>query len=522
MINTILEYGLDFREPGALAIWTKITAPRDKAIPTREAYLRRVRQIARRRGVDLEGIDPRLVEAGWNVVAPGEWVAGGLRWFRQAWDLTVRRPGTVGSCYNPEPWRLLPWLALGLPGWAAVALAFALLPAPRRLTRAARRRRIDQARALARRSLPWLGVAGHCGADLLRRLGQLSAMEQWIAAIWFAEQKWPVGKKKIRVRDLDWAEIRRRWSGAERVKLIELAVERAGEYAAWRHAIGGLDYWSRDHWSRCLSEGARSAWLCPAYPKLPLEGAFRIAQGQTPAELSGGLLTRQEAHLWCKEGARQMPREWLQGNLLAGLVLPEGFQARSEHVLRWLGEVRRRGAWGQLLRDRRVVGPRQETLTFRFFDRLDEIQDEDLPRGIRTPVEEAFESVATRTARAWESQALDSVQPLTEPPPWRIFPRAMAWLLTTAELVREGQDQGHCVGGYAGAVASRRCVILALRVRVRGVVHRSTAELDPRTGYVFQHRGAENASPPAPCERVLRRFFQVNGMLDREADDVPW
>jgi len=509
MINTILEYGLDFNAPGALAIWTKITTPRDKAIPTREAYLRRVRQIARRSGVDLEGIDPRLVEAGWNVVAPGEWVAGGLRWFRETWDRTVKRPETVGSSYNPEPWRLLPWLALGLPVWAAVALAVGQLPAPRRLTRAAKRRRIDQARALARKSTGHTGMGFLLGADLLRRLGQLSALEQWIALIWCSLQAWPCGKK-IRVRDVDWAEVRRRCGGAERVRALALV---EGDWGAVCRI---------NHWSRFLSDKARVAWLCPAYPKIPLESACQIVWGQTPAQLSGGLLTRQEAHLWCKEGAIHPPIVWLRVHLLAGLALPDGFHARSEAVLRWLAEVSRRGAWGQLTRERRLVGPRNEGLSFRFLDRLDEIQDEDLPRGIRTPVEEAFERAAERTARVWEAKALDSVRPLADPPPWRIFPRAMAWLLTTAELVREGQDQGHCVGGYAGAVAGRQCLILALRVRVRGVVHRSTVELDPKTGYVFQHRGAHNASPPAPCERVLGRFFQVNGMIEHEKDDLPW
>jgi hypothetical protein len=76
---------------------------------------------------------------------------------------------------------------------------------------------------------------------------------------------------------------------------------------------------------------------------------------------------------------------------------------RSALLARWLLDVHRRGGWGALERSRPLHGPGGVTLEWRYLDRLDEVQDVDLARGVRTHVDAAFRSSAERLGEALET-----------------------------------------------------------------------------------------------------------------------
>jgi hypothetical protein len=245
-----------------------------------------------------------------------------------------------------------------------------------------------------------------------------------------------------------------------------------------------------------------AAWLAPSYPRIPMPLAARLCRGETPAQLSDGELTRAEAHRWCSEGASVTPTEWLQRGLPTEVP-----PLRDIAVVRWLLDVQRRGSWGQLTRERTAHGPAGAEALFRFLDRIDEIMVEDLPRGHRTRVEDAFRSAAERMGGAWLDQHRDDHRVLAPATGWPLFRRSMRELRTPAALVAEGKALEHCVGGYVGAVEDRRVVFLGLQVGAE----RSTVEMT-RDGRVLQHRGPRNATPAPVLERLLDRFMARSGL----------
>ena len=63
------------------------------------------------------------------------------------------------------------------------------------------------------------------------------------------------------------------------------------------------------------------------------------------------------------------------------------------------------------------------------------------------------------------------------------------------ELVREGKWLSHCVGGYAGRIASGHTSILLIRREEKPDEPWFTLELDPKTLIVLQNRGKKNRDP---------------------------
>ena len=310
----------------------------------------------------------------------------------------------------------------------------------------------------------------------------------------------------VRVRHLDWAAVAR---GA-----AMLAADRTGRVRA---AMAYHDGRTEDGALRIsrrfaqMSEAASgttgyqrwSAWLCPAYPGASLAQAARLCLGESPVQVSGGQLTRREAHEWLSSAPELPPTEWLARGLPA-----ECHQLRSAAVVRWLYDVRRRGGWGQLERARTLHGPAGQVVRWRFLDRIDEIQDEDLVRGVRTGVEEAFGHAAERAGASWIEQNRENHRVLASVPPrWKLYRNSMRPLVTPAQLIREGEEMHHCVGGYAAAVERGQSIIISLSV----VGHRSTVEMTP-DGRVLQHYGPHNDTPHPLCQRVLDRFLRRNGL----------
>lgn len=503
------EYGIDDSAAGARQ-WERISSTRPaRPIATAAQYVAVCRRLAR------DAIaDGRLISVGFRRVPPSEWIRGERRDGRPArrlfdflawWSATQDRPNVVGSSYNADP-----KLAFRL--WSAgplVRRAISRIPVsewyrvsgPRGLRRRWLRHAAPIGRALRRSTVREVTVS----AQALRRLGELSADMQAVAMRGAPqrateEQANHARSVVVRLRHLDWVGVRRAEQALARDTSGRVAVALAYRDPAGRarrlpegfvdalDAVCESSVWGgRDRWS---------AWLCPAYPKATLEQAVRLCLGESPVSISGGQLSRREAHEWLSTAPELTPTEWLTR------LLPGAPRVRSTAVARWLLDVHRRGGWGQLTRERDIHGPAGRVVRRALIDVLDEIQDVDLAEGPKTHVDMAFERAAERLARAHEASNPDSDMLLAEPPKWRLY-RGMRVLVTPRMLASEGRALGHCVSGYGPAVAAGQCVILSLTVGG----HRSTAELS-RDGRVYQHRGPSNEEPHPVHQRVLRAFVE--------------
>jgi len=252
------------------------------------------------------------------------------------------------------------------------------------------------------------------------------------------------------------------------------------------------------------------AWLAPEYPDVSLVQARQLREGMSPRAIAASQdadsdLTAAEAHRWLSESPLLPPLQWLSQRLLRGLGVRD-WTLRSWTVARWLERVLQSQQEREaLVRTREFAGPDGARIRVRFADRLDEIQDPDLDRGVRTGVARAFGLAAERVGSGRLEELAQDHRVLTSPPQWRLGARARL-LLTPAELVVEGREMGHCVGCYDYAVSSGRSLILAIRCGR----HRSTAELS-RNGTVLQHRGRGNADPDKICCAVLHSVLRRIG-----------
>jgi hypothetical protein len=249
-------------------------------------------------------------------------------------------------------------------------------------------------------------------------------------------------------------------------------------------------------------------WLAPEFPACSLEQAKAIRRGKAPREVakmadSSADFTRAEAHAWLTEAPAESPLRWLCCR--AGVPV-----MRSWVLARWAIRVSADPIEGEALRrERTYPGPAGQIVRARWADKLDEVQDCDLVRGPRTGVSAAFEAAAQRFGAAWLERESRDQRILAPAPSWRLLQgracSAASWLLTPADLVREGSEMGHCVGGYASAVERGQSSILALDIRGA----RATIELRP-DGSVAQFFGAGDKQPPQVCAKWLRAFLRAN------------
>lgn len=241
-----------------------------------------------------------------------------------------------------------------------------------------------------------------------------------------------------------------------------------------------------------------------AYPGAPLEVRARLALGDTPAQISGGL-TAAEAHRWLSEHPEWQPGSWLA----QGVACDSGAAAthtlgvrlclRDLRVARWLvacwRDPPRRAA---LERERVERGPHGEEIAGRYLDRVDELRRTDV-RSPRDSVEAVFGRAKVRLLREMECSLRSRGEPLHAAPRWWRPVRCARLLLSAADLAAEGRALQHCVAQYVGYVRRGGSVIVGLCV----LGHRSTAEIDPRTLELRQHKGPRNVEPHPLCQRAL-------------------
>jgi len=63
--------------------------------------------------------------------------------------------------------------------------------------------------------------------------------------------------------------------------------------------------WSKEDWIR---KAVRI--LTPIYPNIPLSYAIRLCRDETPQQITGGQLTRREAHEWLLDGGPSNVIAW--------------------------------------------------------------------------------------------------------------------------------------------------------------------------------------------------------------------
>lgn len=480
---------------------------RDERLQNAGHFVGACHRLARRRGIDLPECDPRLLAAGFCRSTPTAWIVeGGLQKFLQFWNRSVPRPKTVGSSYNPPPEMVLRGMTWGYPSRYFLTALWRHFPLKgplrgrdalriRRAVRAAGRSslgpQVDSDYGPVRLwSLRGLEALGRLSPEAQRILLQVSG---WGPSVW-GRSTW--GQEGAALK---WGTRRLRW---------DLAAPLIRELKKPSRRV----YWAKGFRRATLAGGEDkiAAAICPAYPRVEVHVAERISEGTAPVEIFKGLLTKKEAHEALTEGISEALTylDWkLQSRLLARYenpeVLPPG-PLRSPALLRWALALEARGGWGQLLRKRTVHGPAGLEVEFCFLEWIDELQDVDLVRGDATRADEAFEACARRIGSDWLTQAERDHRVLCDTPAGDLARyRGVRVLRTPAELVREGREMAHCVGGYAPAVEAGQVWILALRAGP----HRSTAEVQRSTGYVFQHRGRLNREPEACLQRLLQKYL---------------
>ena len=90
--------------------------------------------------------------------------------------------------------------------------------------------------------------------------------------------------------------------------------------------------------------------------------------------------------------------------------------------------------------------------------------------------------------------------------------------LSTEDLIKEGNIQNNCVGGYAEEVAEGKSIIVFIRKNSAPYI---TCEIDPRTGCIVQALLKYNESIKDPKDRDFIRSFQkfLNSYFDMEEEE---
>lgn len=507
-MNWQAEYGYEgIPDADAARIWLRTVKrweSRSRKITSEAQYIQACRQVA---GGERVG-DARLLMQGWNAFTPTEWVEGGkFGEFLAYWQKVARKPGVVGSPYNPDPRHVFAAWREGLkfrcPDTYDRVYRIGKDGRSHRIVSRMKTLAID--RALTRASLQggmkhMRGNSAAYSRRLLQALGRLSpegqrvAIETIPAAIYSDEGlESPSGRRRHQARlgDVDWGRVARLRDAllADRSGRVRVAL------AMGRRAI---DLASMAGKEPALSLGA---WLCPAYPYISEEWARRLVLGETPMDLSEGILARKEAHEWLQICPGRSPMQFLERGLP-----PDCPPLRTMALVRWVLRIMKKGQWPQMCLQRRVWDQEEHRFVLESrLQKLDEIEDADLIRGPETPLSLAFSTAKERMDRQ-RREAAEAENRILAPTPSRVaralYP-CMRVLNSSALLVQEHREQNICTDTYVQKVEQGDSLVVSIRVGD----HRSTLELS-RDFRELQHKGYQNGIPPEMCRRVAERFMR--------------
>jgi hypothetical protein len=277
------------------------------------------------------------------------------------------------------------------------------------------------------------------------------------------------------------------------------------------------------------------------YPGQSLQMRALLFLGESPKMLSGGYLTNAEAHAWLSDDQFVFrsraafgvwgiaARSWFirkYAGVEAGAVAGPTDRVVWAWLRRMLQSPRQRLALTESREPRRAVtfrrNPAGRITPVRFaggafIARLDELEEEDLTDAVST----TFENANTR--RLLERDGFDPDESLATPPSWWVEDPRVQLLLTTRELVDEGENMRHCVGGYSKKVKAGDALVfvISLPSLYDSTICRSTVEVEPTTGEVLQHRGYKNADPDPACVEFLQELTKRWGERVRHPEVDP-
>jgi len=518
------DYGIDVTTPVGVARHIHEVRPEGLKIISAGHYVGAVRRLARRRGVELPA-DGRLIAAGYCRVSPTEWLdeasPRGLAAWMQYWESVAARPHIVGSSYNPDIDCVAAAWWRGLPVGLARLVASESAETIARVTMRGLRRRADVRRAIERTSL-LDDEAPMLGNDALRALGRLSPELQRVALHALRnDPRWSIeidrncrwvslrdayacgrtgyhthvsrriyagtsvpGTRptKIRARDLPWEVV----AQAQRM-MTAVAPAHAGVRERRRVKERAIlaQLWAARGRRR---DALEVRLICPAFPRLPLHAARRIASGESPRELSGGHLTRREAHEWCLAGAPGYGDNLLAGmcSWLTGIDVNLLSTVREPSVFQWIMSLHRRGRLESLTR-MRTMRVRGRQYTYRYLDRIDELRPDDIVDDPSPDV--AFRRAVDRLSGV--SAAAHDWTPYAHIPDWVVSEGCVEVLYCPALVVAEGRRQHHCAANYARALRDE----VIVSIDYGGARSTALVALD-HTLSVRQHYGMANSMVP--------------------------
>ena len=224
-----------------------------------------------------------------------------------------------------------------------------------------------------------------------------------------------------------------------------------------------------------------------------------INAGVSPADCSGGLLSNKEAMEWLNSPI-VMAREWL----LVKYGLPLRIHAKSRLLIEWLG---RKWNTRAFTKTRTVYGPGGNVKEFTYRQIADEITEEDLVNGIKTKPDTAFKGSAKRLEALYLAEiGEDVVLPVRDQKETHVA--GIHQIVSSKELLEEGQRMHNCVGGYINACLRERSFIY--HVTTGG--YNATAEvIHTQNGWVTtQLYGEGNTEPHPQVSRTWEIFCRKN------------
>ena len=126
------------------------------------------------------------------------------------------------------------------------------------------------------------------------------------------------------------------------------------------------------------------------------------------------------------------------------------------------------------------------------------------PRNIKDAHDRASEMMDKRKNEIYNKKISDAYAVLEEQYGLKKYGLVMMAPRTAEEIVKEGHELRHCVGGYISRVANSECVILFLRQSKSPNAPFYTVEL--RNNQIMQIRGELNCDPNEKVKRFLRAW----------------
>lgn len=288
---------------------------------------------------------------------------------------------------------------------------------------------------------------------------------------------------------------------------IQGAAERPANYGFPR------SYARRPNWDASILR-TEVSWVLWHTANHPAKGGFEyrglpkwelsvIADGNISRLWSGAGVTSKLRHEWltaCAVNRRYRGedwRVWLEHPLswVCRHAPVRGFVPRTLLIASWLEAKKEWKGWKTQIPV--GYGANGEMSLIDPVAMLDEIWESDLTHGIKSSPEKVFRAVLARTSSEELERMARENLPLPVMP-WEPI-QGITQILTAADLVVEGERMKHCVGGYVDACREGQCFIVRLR--------NSTAEITP-DGYIHQHMGYKNSTPPEADRSLLERWQQ--------------